>query len=343
LIHGSKWWGTGYSDIYAAKFQETLCNLEIESRLCVLSSGLDYDSFKASAAYRECSDWRDALLLDLINDDSFPTKLIPQWTVATKDRLDRDLIIPFIDRSIGILRGELSRDGGPEPRKQLAALLPELDKALPSKALRHRLMLMRSSQVPFSDESISRFNSISNDKDAVEWDSPMSELAQRRAVHQDKTRSGTPWEEWDQVQVEALTAFSLEFAEFCLSRLRLRKGEKAQKDCKYEASQVTESSPIWRRGYLKALTELGFDLNGKAHKTVNFTKQWDPDEGVRASASECYRAVRRDSKKTRSFLDLKRGIIAAEWWLLMCQRLELNLDVNNDEALKTRRRLLRNP
>jgi hypothetical protein len=35
-------------------------------------------------------------------------------------------------------------------------------------------------------------------------------------------------------------------------------------------------------------------------------------------------------------------MVAAEWWLLLNQRLELKLDVDYDAALKTRRSLLRN-
>ena len=91
------------------------------------------------------------------------------------------------------------------------------------------------------------------------------------------------------------------------------------------------------------LTELGIDLGGKVHKTVNFTKKSDPEEGVREIAEECYKAVRRHAKKNPSIQDIKRSIVAAEWWLLMCQRHELDLEVNHEEALKTRRNLMRNP
>ncbi|MBE5130042.1 hypothetical protein HJ041_09885, partial [Vibrio parahaemolyticus] len=133
-----------------------------------------------------------------------------------------------------------------------------------------------------------------------------------------------------------------ELAEFCLSRLRLRKGEKAR-DKQYAVEQIVEQSSVWRQGYLKALTELGVDLNGKVHKAVYFIKQSDPDPDVRAIASECYKAVRRNTKKNSTIADLKRGIIAAEWWLLICQRQNLGMTINHEDALKTRRNLMRNP
>ena len=79
----------------------------------------------------------------------------------------------------------------------------------------------------------------------------------------------------------------------------------------------------------KALAELGLDLNGQVHKTVNFTKKSDPNEDVRAIASECYKAVRRHAKKDSSVQDIKRSIIAAEWWLLMCQRTELGHEIDS--------------
>ncbi|GGB82213.1 hypothetical protein GCM10011352_05030 [Marinobacterium zhoushanense] len=339
LVHGEKWWDTPVSGLYREKLEVALGKLDAEGRLKVLSARLPYSS---DASYQAYKGWWVGRLRDLINDDDFPKQLIPRWTVATKYQLDNKLRTPYIDQSLGILRGELSREEKPEYYKQLAELLQELDRLQPTKALRHRLMLLRSSSVPLTDESISRVRSLTSYDHPVEWEVPMKELARQRLVDKLHAMPTADRQATERMEAECLTAFSHELAEFCLSRLRLRKGEKA-KENKYDANQITERSSIWRQGYLKALTEIGFDLNGSVHKTVNFTKQSDPDEDVRAIASECYRAVRRDTKKKRSVEDLKRGIIAAEWWLLLCQRRELGLDVNYEEALKTRRRLLRHP
>lgn len=334
-----KWWASEYSAIWKAKLEEELSSLTIEAKLTVLSGVLRRLPDETSA--REYRAWWDGLFEKLIQDPDFPAALTPEWSIAAADRLDDEIVIPYIDKSLGLLRRELSDCAQPYQHKQLEELLNKLFFLEPSKALRHLLMLMRSSNIPLSDESVSRFNPVNSEK-ATGWHRPLKEVARDRFAKSINLRPSVSQEEYKQTELECYESFALELAEFSLSRLRLRKGEKA-KDGKYDASQVTEKSPIWRQGYLKALLELGLDPNGKAHKTVYFTTQFDPDESVRAVAKECYRAVRREAKKNRSIQDFKRGLIAAEWWLLMSQRLELNFDVNHEEALKTRRNLLRNP
>lgn len=334
-----KWWSSAYPNIWKAKLEEELRSLSIEAELSIVSGALS--RLPNEAAALEYRAWWDGLLERLVRDPDFPIALTPQWAIAAAGRLDNEFVIPYIDKSLGLLRGELSSGAQPYHHKQLEELLSKLSFVKPSKALRHRLMLMRSSNIPFSDESISRFNPVNSEK-AIGWYLPLREVARdrfSRTIHLSRPQTR---EESEQAEMACYETFAHELLEFCLSRLRLRKGEKP-KDGKYDASQVTEKSPTWRQGYLKALLELGLDPSGKAHKTVYFTKQFDPDESVRAVAKECYRAVRREAKKNRSIQDFKRGLIAAEWWLLMSQRLELNFDVNHEEALKTRRNLLRNP
>lgn len=334
-----KWWASDYPATWKIKLEEELNSRDIEAKLTILSGALCRLPHEAAA--REYLAWWNGLLAGLIHDPEFPPSLIPQWAIASADRLDKELVTPYIDKSLGLLRGELSSGTQPYHNKQLEELLNKLSFFKPSKALRHRLMLMRSSNIPFSDESISRFNPVNSEK-AIGWYWPLREVARDRFSRTTRLSRPQSREEGEQAEMACYETFAHELAEFCLSRLRLRKGEKP-KDGKYDASQVTEKSPTWRQGYLKALMELGLDPSGKAHKTVYFTKQFDPDESVRAVAQECYRAVRREAKKNRSIQDFKRGLIAAEWWLLMSQRLELNLDVNHEKALKTRRNLLRNP
>ena len=334
-----KWWTSEYSAIWKAKLEEELSSLDIEAKLTVLSGTLRRLPHEAAA--REYLAWWDGLFESLIQDPEFPVALTPQWTIAAVDRVDNELAVPYIDKSIGLLRGELSSGAQSYHHKQLKELLGKLSFFKPSRALRHHLMLMRSSNIPLSDESISPFNPMNGEK-AIGWHLPLKDVARARFSTTVYLRPPQSREESEHAEMDCYETFAHELAEFCLSRLRLRKGEKP-KDGRYDASQVTEKSSIWRQGYLKALLELGLDPNGKAHKTAYFTKQFDPDDSVRAVAKECYRAVRREAKKNRSTQDFRRGLIAAEWWLLMSQRLDLNLDVNHDEALKTRRNLLRNP
>ena len=262
---------------------------------------------------------------------------MPEWANKAWYRLDRELVKPYIDKSIGILRSEMSKVGSAGSRKILKDLLLHLDILQPSKALRHRLMLMRASDLPLTDESISRSYSSSGES-GIEWYRPVVELSKDRLTVGTTTSAFYP--DREKFEVDALTSFCLELAEFFLSRLRLRKSER-HTEGKYESGQIVESSPIWRQGYLKALQELGFDLSGKVHKTLNFIKKSDPDEGVRAIAGECYSSVRRNSKSNHTAQELRRGIIAAEWWLLISQRLELKEEVDFEGARNTRRRLLR--
>ncbi|WP_152207922.1 hypothetical protein [Marinobacter changyiensis] len=334
-----KWWASEYPALWKARFEEELNSRDIETKLTILSGALCRLPHEAAA--REYLAWWDGLLEGLIHDPEFPPSLIPQWAIIAADRLDKELVTPYIDKSLGLLRGELSSGAQPYHHNQLEELLKKLSFFKPSKALRHRLMLMRSSNIPLSDESVSPFNSVNREK-TISWYCPLKDVARDRLSKTLHLRRPQSREESEQAELACYESFALELVEFCLSRLRLRKGEKPNNG-KYDATQVTEPSPTWRQGYLKALLELGLDPSGKAHKTVHFTKQFDPDESVRAIAKECYRAVRREAKKNRSIQDFKRGLIAAEWWLLMSQRLELNLDVNHEEALKTRRNSLRNP
>ncbi|MBZ2169845.1 hypothetical protein [Marinobacter sp. F4216] len=335
-----KWWASGFRATWKALCEEALSKLDIKSKLTVLS-GTFYHHLPDETAYSEFQPWWDSLLEGLIQDSEFPTALIPQWALAAKGRIGNDLVLPYIDKSIGLLRGKLSSGPLPSHHEQLEKLLSSLSSSNPKKELRHRLMLMRSSPFPLCDESLSRFSPVNSEK-AVPWHLPLKDVARNRFENDINETRSFDREQHERAEIECYQSFTLELVEFCLSRLRLRKGQKP-KDGSYENNQATEQSPIWRQGYLKALLELGLDPNGKAHKTLYFTKQFDPDEHVRSVAKESYRAVRREAKKPRNIQDFKRGLIAAEWWLLMTQRLELDLDVNHEEALKTRRRLLRNP
>lgn len=348
LNSAEKWVCNKYFVPWKKAFLESINDLIIESQLCVLSSCPPFKGGESEEFYTEFSIWWNELFSGLIDCNDFPKSLIPDWTVVAIDRLNREDVLPYIDKSIGILRGELLKEENEEKIKtyhqQLGRLLTTLDSTSSVKALRHRLLLMRSSTVPFSDEAISKLGSLFNQEEFSQWYDSLKHLGDTQLAYYINGNKAVTIENHSQLKNDFYVNFSHELAEFCLSRLRLRKGEKA-KNGTYDSSQVVEQSSIWRQGYLKALIELGFDLNGKVHKTVNFTKKSDPDKDVRAIASECYKAVRRHAKKSPSVQDIKRSIIAAEWWLLMCQRRELlgPESVDHEAALKTRRNLMRNP
>ncbi|MGI1987841.1 hypothetical protein [Shewanella glacialipiscicola] len=339
----SKWVTKEYFDLWKTLFLEEINRLNIEERLTILSCMPPY----TEDYYTEGFQWWFELFTGLVDSDSFPKHLIPSWTCVALNLKVRDEALPYVDKSIGILRGELSapdktNDEIKEHHKHLSCLLPAIDRISTQKGLRHRLMLQRFSAVPYSDEKLLMYSGALYQGHFYDWYTPFNDLASRWFCHQHNHKVQNRHTIDEEFEHKFYTEFACELSDFFLTRLRLRKGEKVEGD-RYDSSQVIEKSSVWRQGYLKALTELGFDLNGKVHKTVNFTKKSDPDESVRSIASECYKAVRRHAKKSPSTQDIKRGIVAAEWWLLMCQRHELGLEVKHEEALKTRRNLMRHP
>lgn len=329
-------------------FIAALDRLSIEQQLVVLSHHMLLPQLPKSVEQaagvcfflQEHVAWWNSLLLGIKAKDGFTKSLLPKWIIAVWSKCSSSELLPDIDNCIGYLRGVVGKSGASEAQSQvvqhqLKTLLGYLDSKSPEKSLKHRLMLMRASQIALADEGL---NYRQQFKEA-EWYSPLRELSK---VQFAKMTGPCNLLEMEQAQAAFYKSFSKAVADFCLSRLRLRKGEKALNG-NYEQAQCTEPSPIWRQGYLKALSEIGLDLDGQVHQTVNFVKENDPDPDVRTIAKEVYKSVRRQSSSPQTYVDYARGIIAAEWWLLMCQRQGLELDIDHAAALNTRRKLLRNP
>ncbi|MFA0457522.1 hypothetical protein AB4624_07735 [Vibrio breoganii] len=337
-----RWVCETFFDTWARLFLSKLNTLKVEDKLRVLTAATPTKIGESAKFYTTCSEWWRGLFKQLPEDGIFPKSLTPEWTItATQDKRVQNLL-PYIDKSLGILRKELTEPHPTEKQikhnEQIKQLLEELDRLSPSKSFRHRLLLMRSFSLAITDKSISLRNPL-NQSTAIQWYIPISDLATRLfEKHPNIETTDSRLE----ALIEPYSTCTNELAKFCLSRLRLRKGEKPR-DKQYTVEQIVEQSSIWRQGYLKALTELGVDLNGKVHKAMYFIKQSDPDPDVRAIATECYKSVRRKTKNSSTVTDLKRAIIAAEWWLLICQRQNLGMVINHEDALKTRRNLMRNP
>ncbi|WP_417788696.1 hypothetical protein [Terasakiella pusilla] len=335
--NSQKWCFSEYYSLWKEVFLSKYSLLGSHEKLKLLSS---VPPFQDDVPSEEGWDWWKSMLLNLFKENDFPSELIPYWYLAARSHVkDVELKIYYLDKSIGILRRKLANDSTPELAYQLKNLIDELQRLDPMKALRHQLLLMRTTTDLIRDEAIDQYNSFGDERGVI-WYTSLKQFVQNLASKKIKGERNLSFEEREQRELKCYEETSLKLAEFCLSRLRLRKGEKAT-DKQYQTHQVTEPSAIWRQGYIKALGELGFDLNGKVHKTLHFIQQADPDKGVRDVAKEAYRSVRRENKKSHSLMDFRRGIIAAEWWLLLCQRQELNAPINYEEALKTRRRLLR--
>lgn len=344
-LNSEKWVCDEYIEEWKELFLNCLYFLSPEHQLRILSAQRPICRGESNEFCNEFSKWWDECIGKLVEKDNFPNQLIPDWTITALYFLDDKKILPFIDKSIGLLRRRISESQDSkelaESNKKIYQLLNRLDVLSPSKSFQHRWLLMRVSAEPLSDDSLSVKHKLDH------WYPPISDLITKIAAElynkniRNAATTDTP-KTFEQITYETYLTYTQELAEFCLKRLRLRKGEKIV-DEKYTSEQVTEISTLWRQGYLKVLTELGCDLNGKVHKAVYFTKLSDPNSDVREVASECYKAVRRNSKINQSIIDLKRAVIAAEWWLLLCQRSAVGEQVTEDAAVKTRRNLMRNP
>lgn len=283
---------------------------------------------------QEHRDWWDGLLRQLPErGESFPEKLYPEWALAMCERFPGDeKLVPVADKCLGLLRRRMV-DGESIHPNDFEKVWRFLERFVPEKALRQRLHYLRSATAPCSSESLEV------DRNSV------CPLSIQEMIVQQVSRLGVAGvdaisrNEQERGQLNQLRSW---FADFCMSRLRLRKGEKVNGE-RYAQEQVVEQSAIWRQGYIKALSELGTDLQGKIHKTVYFTREHDPNDDVRIVAKECYKAVRRERIQSSTSTDIRRGLIAAYWWLLLAQRQAHGAKIDYDAAVLTRRRQLRHP
>lgn len=277
--------------------------------------------------------WWNEQLRRLPEDDYFPSSLLPHWMTAACRKLSSDhSLLPLVDKGFGLLRSALAQGGEIPPPEELKSAWSFLERSAPEKAFRHRLLLLRNAPAPCGQENLE-----------VDRNGPcpwtMAEIIDSQLSKQDFRQL----DRTERIEVEArfLSDIQSWFAQFCLQRLKLRKGEKANDG--YRNEQVVEPLPIWRQAYLKALLELGTDLKGDAHKAIFFIRNNDPDDDVRGVARDSYKAVRREFKKNLTSEDIRRGMIAAYWWLLLAQRQALGEKVDDKAALLTRRRQLRRP
>lgn len=285
--------------------------------------------------------WWDSLLRHLPEQENFPKNLFPRWTSVACNRFGLNSeMLQAADKALGIIRKDISEGGSKYDLGDFEVVWRCIEWVSPEKALRHRWMFLRAAPVPCSKEDLE-----------VDKASPCpwtaTEILQGLQIHKGNQKlSNTDIHEQlkenEQRQVQFLGQIRTWFAEYCLSRLKLRKGEKAS-EAGYKSEQVVEPSPIWRKGYLKALSELGIDLGGEIHKTIHFIGKNDPSAEVRAVAKDCYKIVRREHIQSLSSSDIRRGLIAAYWWLLLVQRQNLGAAIDEEAAVRTRRRQLRRP
>ena len=131
-----------------------------------------------------------------------------------------------------------------------------------------------------------------------------------------------------------------EFAKFCLGRLRTKV---KHKDSGYTNNDFVEPRPVWRGCYIQALKVLGVNPGGRAHRTLFWLLNNDPDTGVREYAKRVHKQVRH-LDRNRPNLDKgaspRRPLFEAFWWLRQAHLVTLGIKVDQSDAMRTRRKEL---
>lgn len=133
------------------------------------------------------------------------------------------------------------------------------------------------------------------------------------------------------------------FADFCLERLRSKKTGKFGTGVNRRDDGFVEKRPVWRRCYVQALSALRVNPGGRAHRTLFWLSNHDPDESVREFARKAHKEVRR-LDRTKSNLDVgaspRRPLFEAVWWLRQAHLLTLGIEIDEAGARRTRRKEL---
>lgn len=309
---------------------------------------IDNNDYLYSEKEEECY-WYKGLLRELSNKNDFPKQSFTKLAIVMCQRFGpTEELAVFADKALGLLRGSISSGEELPTAHDLDCILSVLEQFKPEKALRHRLMFLSTSKKPCCKDNLEINGSnifSSSDLDIDEYSTfslAFSDIIAHLKRSCPRRKSSTPYSYEKENSDTALFLNEIRnwFAEYCLSRLQLRKKEKPD-DNGYHTEQLMEQSPDWRQGYLKALSELNTDLNGKIHKTAHFIRKNDPDKDVCDIANECYKKSRRTHTQKQNSVDIERSLLAAYWWLLLAHRKALNLPIDYDAALLTRRRQLR--
>ena len=131
-----------------------------------------------------------------------------------------------------------------------------------------------------------------------------------------------------------------EFAKFCLGRLRTKVKHKGSA---YTNKDFVEPRPVWRGCYVQALKVLGVNPGGRAHRTLFWLLNNDPDKGVREYARRVHRQVRHLDRKKPNLekgASPRRPLFEALWWLRQAHLVTLGVKVDQPGAMRTRRKEL---
>ena len=119
---------------------------------------------------------------------------------------------------------------------------------------------------------------------------------------------------------------------------RLTEFPEIEKDREGFDIAYTEPDPIWRYAYVRAIADLGVDVDGKGHyihSVMDMVAKKDPSEMVRKVAEKASAKL----KKLRNGWDGDKHyqkITLSFWWIKQASRLALNLPIDDRKSLKTR-------
>ena len=141
-----------------------------------------------------------------------------------------------------------------------------------------------------------------------------------------------------------LQALREEFAKFCLERLKTKEKKATySEDKQFTNEDFVEPRPSWRQGYVQALAALRVNPGGRAHRTLFWLSENDPDETVRDLAKRAHKRIRHLDRKNPN-LDVgaspRRPLFEAFWWLRQAHLLHLGITPDPAGAMRTRRREL---
>lgn len=131
-----------------------------------------------------------------------------------------------------------------------------------------------------------------------------------------------------------------EFAKFCLSRLRTNAKNKKSS---YANEDFVEPRPAWRLCYVQALAALRVNPGGRAHRTLFWLLNNDPDETVRGLAKKAHKKVRHLDRKKPNLdegASPRRPLFEAFWWLRQAHLMTLGVEIDRAGAMRTRRKEL---
>ena len=131
-----------------------------------------------------------------------------------------------------------------------------------------------------------------------------------------------------------------EFAKFCLGRLRTKV---KRKDSPYRDADFVEPRPVWRQCYVQALAALRVNPGGRAHRTLFWLLNNDPNQSVRELAKKAHKQVRHLDRRKPNLdegASPRRPLFEAFWWLRQAHLLTLGGTVDRAGAMRTRRKEL---